>query len=331
MIVKERQKKDIFLYSYVGAPQKIDIPTALEYVQTGWISAPRTVMKGLNKIVRTPLPGQRVELKDIKVSLEEMLATSIKTLDGSQCSVMFSGGFDSMLMVTMARRFCAQVTGISVQFDGYNSTTIEGAVILAQRLGLPHHIIQISLKEFLLSFAKVAQLTKEPLLDLELALVYAAFKKYQPSIAGNVFISGMGSDQWFGDYALKKNRQILQKRLDKMILNTSAHHDVANTHGYKFIFPFLSEAMVALSLKLTTSMKKDKQLLRSLVDNTDLIPAQGAEREVQIPDPVRRILIKTYGSRAWPRPIMLKEYEPVDDRLLRQIVLGLWLERIKKK
>ena len=44
-----------------------------------------------------------------------------------------------------------------------------------------------------------------------------------PLIAGDVFISGMGSDQWFGNEALENKPEDLSVRLDRAMVDHDAH------------------------------------------------------------------------------------------------------------
>ena len=87
--------------------------------------------------------------------------------------------------------------------------------------------------------------------------------------------------------------------------------------------------MLALSQCVPAAMKQDKKLLRALaVANT--IPHRGISSEVQVPPLMRHILIKTYGDRAWPSPVSV-DSSGTNDRILRQIILGLWLEKTIEK
>ncbi len=243
---------------------------------------------------------------------------------------MFSGGFDSMLVALLAQRYGARVTAVTVRFDDFNPLTVAEASLLARKMDLSYHILHVTLPEFLFAFGSLAALTDEPLLDLDLVLVHAAFKKYDPQTGGKIFISGMGSDQWFGDEALKGKAKDLKARLDQAAVNRDVHHKVARAHGYKFIFPFLSTSMLVLSQQIPSAMKKNKKLLRTLVDGIDLTEHRSPRREIQVPPQVRHLLVKVYGHRAWPRPISGHgKRDRADERTLRQIILGLWLEKTK--
>ena len=248
---------------------------------------------------------------------------------GSRRAVMFSGGFDSMLIACLAQRCGAQVTAVTVQFDDFNPLTVAGAVQFANKIGVAHHILHVKAVEFLSAFEALAGITDEPVLDLDLCVVYAALKKYDPRIAGDVFISGMGSDQWFGDEALEERPRGLAVRLDWAMVDKGAHHRVAQAHGCKFVFPFLSGPMLALSQSIPAAMKKDKKLLRALaVANT--IPFRGSRSEVQVPPLMRHMLIKKYGDRAWPCPVSVHSRNRSEvDQTFRQIILGLWLKKAK--
>ena len=54
---------------------------------------------------------------------------------GSRRAVMFSGGFDSMLIALLAQQCGAQVTAVTVQFDDFNPLTVAGAVEFADKSG----------------------------------------------------------------------------------------------------------------------------------------------------------------------------------------------------
>lgn len=219
-------------------------------------------------------------------AVAKTLKASLGNLAGTRRALMFSGGFDSMLLALLAQRWGGRVTAVTVRFDDFNPLTVAEASLLARKMDLSHHILHVTLLEFLSAFRSLTALIKEPLSDLDLVLVHAAFKKYDPRIGGKIFISGMGSDQWFGN------------ALDQAAgIDEDAHHKVARAHGYKFIFPFLSTPMRALSQQVPAALKKDKKLLRELVTEADmaLLLGRGAKREIQVPAQVRRLLVKVYG------------------------------------
>jgi hypothetical protein len=140
-------------------------------------------------------------------------------------------------------------------------------------------------------------------------LVYAAFKKYDPKIAGKTFISAMGSDQWFGD-----------KEMEQVSLNELAHHQLAKAHGYQFIFPFLSKRMRILSPRIPADLKKNKRLLREILEDEQIAftVAGNGKREIQVPIEVRRLLVRIYGDG---------QGRKMDDQSLRQLVERLWLKK----
>ena len=161
-----------------------------------------------------------------------------------------------MLIARLAQGCGAQVVAVTVQFDDFNPLTVSGAIQFAKKAGLEHHIIRVKVEEFLSAFEQLAGITNEPVMDFDLAVVCAALKKYDARIAGNVFVSGMGSDQWFGNEALKAKPGDFAERLDQTSVNVDAHQRVALVYGYKFVFPFLSEPMLALSQHVPADMKK---------------------------------------------------------------------------
>jgi asparagine synthetase B (glutamine-hydrolysing) len=313
-------------YAYTGIGYEVDKDAAWDYIRDGYLLGPRTVLKGRTKLPQSELPAVSVNLKKLPFFVQQTLEAAMGKMAGSRRAVMFSGGFDSMLIACLAQQSGAQATAVTVQFDNFNPLTVAESIHFADKVKIKHHILHVKAVEFLSAFEVLAGLTDEPLLDLDLGVVYAALKKYDPRIAGDVFMLGMGSDQWFGNHSLDEWPGGLASRLDWAIVSRDAHQRVAQAHGYNFVFPFLSAPMLALSQQVPSAMKKDKKLLRALAAGR-AIPQRGARSEIQIPEVVRRILIKTYGDRAWPRPVTVQNSSGSgSDQVLRQIILGLWLE-----
>jgi hypothetical protein len=89
--------------------------------------------------------------------------------------------------------------------------------------------------------------------------------------------------------------------------------------------------MLELSLIIPDELKKNKKLLRALAVVNSL-PARGAKTELQIPELMQRALIKFFGRRAWPEAVTDGECNAAARSCaLRKIVLGLWLEKAKKR
>lgn len=318
-------------YAYTGTGYELDKDAARDYIRNGYLPGPRTVLKGRKKL---PLPAFQAISADknkLPFLVQQALESAMGHMAGDRRSVMFTGGFDSLLVACLAQRCGAQVTAVTVQFDDFNPLTVAGSIQIANKAGIAHHILYVKAVEFLSAFEELAGITDEPVLDLDLGVVYAALKKYDHKIGGNVFISGMGSDQWFGNEALKAGPGGLAARLDRAMVDQDAHQRTAQAHGCRFVFPFLSKPMLALSQSVPAAMKKDKKLLRALaVANT--IPHRGNTSEAQVPGLMRHIFVKTYGQRAWPGPVSVPGINSsVDDQILRQIILGLWLEKAKDR
>ena len=318
-------------YTYTGIGYELDKDAAWDYIHQGYLLSPRTVLKGRTKLPQSELPAISVDLSKLSYFTQQTLESAMGNIAGSRRAVMFSGGFDSILVACLAQRCGAQVTAVTVQFDDFNPLTVAGAVRFADTIGVAHHILHVKAAEFLSAFEALAGITDEPLLDLDLGVVYAALKKYDPRIAGDVFISGMGSDQWFGDGALEERPRGLAVRLNWAMVDKGAHDRAAQAHRCKFVFPFLSRPMLTLSQSIPAAMKKDKKLLRALAV-AKTIPLRGSRSELQVPPLMRHALIKMYGDRAWPGPVSVHSRCGSDvDQTLRQIILGLWLKKAKDR
>jgi len=316
-------------YLYTGSAQEIDEEAARDFIREGYLSGPRTVLKGRTKAPYALLPKISVEASELPSKTQDILLAAMGRIAGARRAMMFSGGFDSMLIACLAKQAGARIAAVTVRFDDFNPLTVAGAVEFAGKAGIEHHILNVGAVEFLSAFEAIAAMTDGPIADLDMALVYAALKKYDPSIAGEIFISGMGSDQWFGDGALQTRQRGLDVNFQLSMVDEEMHHKVAQAHGCQFVFPFLSKPMLALSQCVPVAMKKDKKLLRALaVANT--IPPHAARSEAQVPPLMRELLIKTFGDRAWPSPVSIKGRDGRGpDELVRQIILGLWLQKAK--
>lgn len=316
-------------YTYTGTGYELDTDAAWDYIRDGYLLWPRTVLKGRTKQPSFLSPAVSVDISKLSFLVQQTLEAAMGNLVGSHRAVMFSGGFDSMLIGLLSKQCGAQVTAVTVQFDDFNLLTVAESIQFSNKVGIPHHIIHVKAIEFLSAFEALAGITDEPLLDLDLAVVYAAFKKYDSRIAGDVFISGMGSDQWFGNEALEARPGGIAARLEYQMADEDVHQRVAQAHGCQFVFPFLSNPMLTLSQSVPSAMKKDKKLLRALAI-ANMIPHRGTSTEAQVPPLMRHILIKMYGDRAWPCPVSVQsKRSSEDDQTLRQIILGLWLEKAK--
>ncbi len=314
---------------YIEVGHEIDEGAAWDYIRDGYLLAPRTVLKGRIKFPPPLLRATPFDLNNLTGALQQTLVNAMGPMAGLPLAVMFSGGFDSMLIWLLAQQAGAKVTAVTVQFDDFNSLTVAESTRLAHQAGIAHHILHVKVVEFFSAFEALVGITDEPMLDLDLAVVYAALKKYDLRIAGNTFISGMGSCQWFGDQSAVAWPGGLAGRLDWAMTSEQAHQKVAKAHGCSFVFPFLSAPMLALSQQIPAAMKKDKRLLRSLATGSTISHHSG-QHEIQVPESIRRILVKMYGHRAWPGPVLGHEKRGhVTEQVLRQIVLGLWQEKWK--
>lgn len=319
------------LISYKGLGREVDQEAADEYVRQGYLLAPKTVFKGRAKCVSQVFVPANINLEHISAHLEKVLEDSMKGSAGQRRAVMFSGGFDSMLVALLARKAGAKVTAVTIGFEDFNPLTVEGAAQSCRQLGLTHEVIYVKTTEFVTAFGTLSGLTDEPVLDLDLAIVYAALKKYNPDATGNVFFSGMGSDQWFGHMSLEPWPGGLDGRLNKAMVNVDSHNKVAEVFGCRMVFPFLSLPSLGLSRVIPARLKKNKQALRSL-PIANQVPHRGVRSEMQVPDVMRRVLIRKYGDRAWPHPISdVNNLKVGSEHALRQIALGLWLEAFQRK
>jgi asparagine synthetase B (glutamine-hydrolysing) len=312
-----------------GFVMNIDEQAAWDFIRHGYVLSPRSVLKVRRTNFPKIFPLKHIDNAEIPDLFARKLKNAMGPLAKTRRAVMFSGGFDSLLVCLLARECGANVKAVTVAFENFNPLTVRGSVEAAASVGIEHHILHVKTAEFLSSMEALAGLTDEPVFDLDLAIVHAALKKYDRRIAGNVFISGMGSDQWFGNESLQAKAEGFQAQLQGTISAEAAHQKVARADGCSFIFPFIARPMLALAQAIPVRMKKNKQLLRALSVAQE-IPSLRTPREMQVPAVVRRLLIQVYGRRAWPDPVTESVSTRGLDQRLRQIVLGLWLEKIKR-
>lgn len=317
-------------FEYAGTGQGLDDRAAWDYIRNGYLLSPRTVLKGRSKHPQIIRPIE-IDPENIPSYVQKSLESTIRQADGVRRAVMFTGGFDSLLMCMLMQRCGGSIKAVTIQFDDFNPNTVQKGIEMASQIGVEHHILFVSASEYLSAFEAIMGILDEPLFDLDLPVVYAALKRNDPKSIGKVYLSGMGCDQWFGDLALRDEPGGLQVRLERAISDEAAHQKVARAHGCRFIFPFLTKEMLAVAQSIPSSMKKDKKMLREMAV-VNKFPSRGAKNEIQVPDMMRRLIVKAFGGRAWPHPVTdTGDSNRVNDQTLRQIVLGLWLEKAKGK
>ncbi|MEI7999436.1 MAG: hypothetical protein WCH62_08030, partial [Candidatus Omnitrophota bacterium] len=126
-------------HTYTGIGFEIDKDAAWDYIHDGYLLSPRTVLKGRTKHLQSLLPAIPADSNKLSLEVQAALVAAMGEMVGENRAIMFSGGFDSMLIGLLAQHCGAKVSAITVQFDDFNLLTVAGAVEFSKKAGIMHH------------------------------------------------------------------------------------------------------------------------------------------------------------------------------------------------
>jgi asparagine synthetase B (glutamine-hydrolysing) len=203
-------------------------------------------------------------------------------------AVMFSGGFDSVLLYERARSLFPGVVAVTLALGSYNRRTVLEARRSAKRLGARHCVVPVSVDEYLDSSLRVHRLLKGKCDDRDLPLVHAGLKKLPLSL--KYFLAGMGSDQWLGEKFDAKGRLSLMQQRRAARSTVKTHVVAAADVKREIFFPFLDKSVLDVAVRLPPALRKGKRLLRALAPElSGVSPVSGLPPEIQVPLAVRSL------------------------------------------
>lgn len=198
--------------------------------------------------------------------LEDVLFKAVKKRmeDGAVKAVSLSGGLDSSIIAAVAKSIDADIKLFSTTIKRYPSKDIKFARLMAEYLGLEHHVYEIT-DEDIVSFIPDAVWFME---TFDEDCVSGAIANFYTSKMISDFthcvLVGEGADELFGGYfrELKeipdeKEKERIAKKLVQIAYNTALRRLdrswFANSVGYRT--PFLDPEVVALSNRIPMELK----------------------------------------------------------------------------
>ncbi|MBN1843412.1 MAG: hypothetical protein JW883_14165 [Deltaproteobacteria bacterium] len=244
-----------------------------------------------------PFSPEVPELGDIKETagiLRELVIEAVrKRMDGVG-GISLSGGLDSSIVAIIAKEFNPDVHLFTVAIGKAPGPDLENAKLMADFLGMEHHIYKISdtdITDFISHAVWYLESFDEDCISGIISNYYVSrmVKEYTDSV-----LVGEGADELFGGYRMvlkspevKSNEQrerLAQKLLD-IAYNTALRRLdrgwMANAVDYQT--PYLDAKVVALSQKIPMEWKiyGEKQVEKYILREAfrDMLPEKIANRE----------------------------------------------------
>ena len=238
--------------------------------------------------------------------LSGLFVNAVRQSCNAQTAILFSGGLDSSLIATVAKRFCEPLL---VTAGIENSSDLEAACAVAAQLGLPHEKVVLGEAEIIKVYNKWHRLARGGQLNkIELMVpVFACCRAAAKAGKWNVLL-GSGAEELFVgyeryfDYLKEKKdlKEILEKEFAALPAGDCAATDmVAKSFGMAAKYPFLnaafSQEVLSLPIKERVGTRENKKpLLRKMAQNLG-VPALAVERRkiaMQYGSGVHKILLK---------------------------------------
>lgn len=252
--------------------------------------------KGLDKF--TPyMPEVPEPTSDIKIAtqiLRELIIEAVEErMDGVE-AVALSGGLDSSIIAAIAKKYNSNLKLFTAGLKEADSPDLENAKLMAEFLGLEHHIYLIT-NEDIENFISDAVWHLESFDGDQINGMIANFytSKFVKEHS-NIVMVGEGADELFGGYRLvlksdkvknDQHRERLAKRLIEIAYNTALSRLdrgwLANSVSYRI--PFLDSKVVEFSKKIPMNWKiyGENQVEKYILRNAfrDMLPEKIANRE----------------------------------------------------
>jgi asparagine synthase (glutamine-hydrolysing) len=210
-------------------------PLALRQVLLfGYAASPRSLLRGVRKLPPAqaflvkpgeeprpftywqphfgpPLTGKPA---DLRAELRDRLTRAVRRQLVSDVPVgaFLSGGLDSSIVVSlMTREFPERVNTFSVGGRGFAASELPYAKLMAERLGVRHHPIEVDRRQFLQALPDVAWHNDEPTADPALVPLYFLSKLARQHVT--VALCGEGADEVFAGYGHYPSARKRMRRL----------------------------------------------------------------------------------------------------------------------
>ncbi|MCA0989738.1 asparagine synthase (glutamine-hydrolyzing) [Pseudalkalibacillus hwajinpoensis] len=204
-------------------------PAALQhYLSFQYVPEPLTMTEGIKKVepghyfvkkhhepmlfkryfhaTFTPITAERNWVKGI----QNVLYDSVNMHMRSDVPVgsFLSGGIDSSIIVSMAKKFNPQIKTFSVGFEREGYSEVDVAKETADKLEVPNYSYMISAKEYVQKLPKIMWHMDDPLADPACVPLYFVAREARKHVT--VVLSGEGADELFGGYNIYREPDSLR-------------------------------------------------------------------------------------------------------------------------
>lgn len=204
-------------------------PAALQhYLSFQYVPEPQTMTEGIKKVepghyfvkkqhepmilkryfhaTFSPITAERNWVKDI----QQVLYDSVNLHMRSDVPVgsFLSGGIDSTIIVSMAKKFNPQIKTFSVGFEREGYSEVDVAKETADKLEVPNYSYMISAKEYVQKLPKIMWHMDDPLADPACVPLYFVAREARKHVT--VVLSGEGADELFGGYNIYREPDALR-------------------------------------------------------------------------------------------------------------------------
>lgn len=264
----------------------------IQELAPGYLYSSKDGMKQFDPFVPdTPEIGN---LKETASTLRELVIEAVKKRMAGVCGVSLSGGLDSSIIAAIAKQFNPALHLFIGTIDSAPGPDLENAILMADFLGLEHHICRITDSD-ILDFIPQAIWYLESFDEDCISGITSNYyvSRLAKEYADSVFV-GEGADELFGGYRMvlkspkvtsdEHREQLAQKLLD-IAYNTALRRLdrawMANAVNYQT--PFLDAKVVAFSQKIPMEWKiyGEKQVEKFILREAfrDMLPEKIANRE----------------------------------------------------
>ncbi len=283
---------DVFYFSSEMKGLKDYVQFGIEELPPGHIFSTRKGLKPFDPFV--PEVPEPADLEDAAKILRDLLIEAVKIRMDDVHAISLSGGLDSSIVAAIAKEFNPHLHLFTGTVDSAPGPDLENAKLMADFLGLQHHIYSIKdeeIEEFIPQAVWYLESFDEDCISgiISNYFVSRAVKEYSSAV-----LVGEGADELFGGYRMvlknpkvktPEQRERIAKKLVDIAYNTALRRLdrawLANSVQYKT--PFLDNRIVALSQKIPMSWKiyGDNQVEKYVLREAfrDLLPEKIANRE----------------------------------------------------
>ena len=264
----------------------------IQELAPGYLYSSKDGMKQFDPFV--PDVPEIGNLKETASTLRELVIEAVKKRMAGVCGVSLSGGLDSSIIAAVAKQFNPDLRLFIGTIDSAPGPDLENAILMADFLGLEHHIYRITDSD-ILDFIPQAIWYLESFDEDCISGITSNYyvSRLAKEYTNSVFV-GEGADELFGGYRMvlkspkvtsdEHREQLAQKLLD-IAYNTALRRLdrawMANAVNYQT--PFLDAKVVAFSQKIPMEWKiyGEKQVEKYILREAfrDMLPEKIANRE----------------------------------------------------